>query len=74
MKKYTLLQKMLAEKLNKDPGDQLVTDVIEATAIWFEYVLEDMGIMPSAISSLLRWQHFHSEYQEELEEWCIEPD
>ena len=73
MKKYTLLQKKLAETLNKSPDDQLVTDVIEATAVWFEYLLENMGIIPSAIPTLLRWQYFHTDYQKELEERCDDP-
>lgn len=68
MKKYTKLQELLAEALDRDPEDQIVTDAIEATALWFECVLDEMGIMPSAIPSLLRWQYYHTEYQQQLEE------
>lgn len=68
MKKYTKLQEMLAEALNRNPEDQIVTDAIEATALWFECVLDEMGILPSAIPALLRWQYYHTEYQQALEE------
>lgn len=68
MTKYTKLQQMLAEALESNPDDQIITDAIEATAMWFECVLDEMGIMPSAIPALLRWQYYHTEYQQALEE------
>jgi hypothetical protein len=60
--KYTKLQEMLAETLDRNPDSSDVTGVIDTMAEWFELVLEDMGIMPSSIPSLLRWQYLHGEY------------
>lgn len=68
MTKYTKLQQMLAEVLDRPEDSQDVTQVIEATAAWFECVLDEMGIMPSAIPALLRWQYCHTEYKQAMEE------
>jgi len=42
--------------------EELAQAVIDATADWFEGVLENMGITPSAIPTLLRWQAHQHEY------------
>jgi hypothetical protein len=56
MSKYTKLQLMLAEGMGCKPGDPQVAAAIEKTAEWFEIVLETMGLQPSAIPALVRWQ------------------
>jgi hypothetical protein len=68
MSKYTKLQLMLAEGMGCEPGDPRVAAAIEKTAEWFEIVLETMGLQPSAIPALVRWQHWHSVMTEEFEE------
>jgi hypothetical protein len=62
MSKFTKLQEMLGEALEKEPGSAEVVEVIDTMAEWFELLLEDMGIEPASISSLLRWQYLHSDY------------
>jgi hypothetical protein len=62
MSKFTKLQEMLGEALEKGPGSAEVVEVIDAMAEWFELLLEDMGIEPASIPSLLRWQYLHSDY------------
>ena len=62
MSKFTKLQLMLGEALNKRADDQQVVEVIDTMAEWFEILLEDMGIEPASIPSLLRWQYLHSDY------------
>jgi hypothetical protein len=66
MTKHTKLQEMIGEALDRHPDSSDVTNVIEATAAWFECVLEQMGLEPAAIPALLRWQYFHSEYMDSL--------
>ncbi len=61
MPKHTKLQIMVAKALDLGPEDNDVTAVIEATAEWFEILLENMGIQPSAIPALLRWQYLQGE-------------
>ncbi len=61
MSKFTKLQEMLGEALEKEPGSAEVVEVIDTMAEWFELLLEDMGIEPASIPSLLRWQYLHSE-------------
>lgn len=68
MSKYTKLQQMLAEGMGCEPGDPQVAAAIEKTAEWFEIVLETMGLQPTAIPALVRWQHWHSVMSEEFEE------
>jgi hypothetical protein len=68
MSKYTKLQQMLAEGMGCEPGDPQVAAAIEKTAEWFELVLETMGLQPTAIPALVRWQHWHSVMSEECEE------
>ncbi len=62
MSKFTKLQLMLGEALNKRADDQDVVEVIDTMAEWFEFLLEDMGVEPASISALLRWQYLHSDY------------
>jgi predicted ATP-dependent Lon-type protease len=62
MSKSTKLQEMLAEALDREPDSLLVMEVIDTMAEWFELLLEDMGIEPASIPSLLRWQYLHSDY------------
>lgn len=64
MNKFTKLQQMIAEAMEDDilPDDPQVIAVIDVMAEWFELVLEDMGIEPASIPSLLRWQYLHSNY------------
>ena len=62
MSQFTKLQEMLGEALDKEPGSTEVVEVIDTMAEWFEFLLEDMGIEPASIPSLLRWQYLHSDY------------
>ncbi len=62
MSQFTKLQEMLGEALEKEPGSAEVVEVIDTMAEWFELLLEDMGIEPASIPSLLRWQYLHSDY------------
>jgi hypothetical protein len=62
MSKFTKLQEMLGEALEKEPSSAEVVEVIDTMAEWFELLLEDMGIEPASIPSLLRWQYLHSDY------------
>ena len=64
MSKYTKLQQMLAEGMECEPGDPQVAAAIEKTAEWFEIVLETMGLQPTAIPALLRWQYLQGELME----------
>jgi hypothetical protein len=68
MSKYTKLQLMLAEGMQCEPEDPKVAAAIEKTAEWFEIVLETMGLQPSAIPALVRWQHWHSVISDNYEE------
>ena len=65
MSKHTKLQIMLGEALRCDPDDEKMFLVLETMASWFEYVGENIGIMPSAIPALLRWQHLQGELIED---------
>jgi hypothetical protein len=62
MSQFTKLQEMLGEALDREPNSSDVTGVIDTMAEWFDLVLEDMGIEPASIPSLLRWQYLHSDY------------
>lgn len=42
--------------------NEMSSVAIDAVAEWFDEVLEVMGIMPSAIPSLLHWQAHSHEY------------
>jgi hypothetical protein len=52
---------MLGEALDRYPESSDVTAVIDVMANWFELVGETIGIQPSAIPALLRWQHLQGE-------------
>lgn len=45
--------------------EQLAQEVIETVAGWFEDVLKEIGIQPSAIPALLHWQAYQHEYMAE---------
>ncbi len=76
MSKYTKLQQMLAEGMGCEPGDPQVAAAIEKTAEWFEVVLETMGLQPSAIPALVRWQGVQGEllYPDDEEEEISEEE
>ena len=42
--------------------EELAQAVIDATADWFEDVAQSIGIIPSAIPTLLRWQAHQHEH------------
>jgi len=47
----------------RDSGrEKLAQAVIDATADWFDDVLPNIGIVPSAIPTLLKWQAHQHEY------------
>lgn len=60
MGNHTKLQIMIGEALDYAPDSPKVSAVIEATAEWFELVMENIGLQPSAIPALVRWQYWHS--------------
>lgn len=41
----------------------IAQEAIETTAQWFDEVLDTIGIMPSCIPNLLRWQAHSHEYE-----------
>jgi hypothetical protein len=61
MAKHTKLQIALGQALNCEPDDGKVTLVLETLAIWFEYALEHIGMQPTVIPTLLRWQYQQGE-------------
>jgi hypothetical protein len=65
MAKHTKLQIMLGEALDYAPDSPKVTAVIDVMANWFELVGETIGIQPSAIPCLLRWQYLQGELTED---------
>ena len=62
----TKLLKMVESALETAPPNEEAEAqaVIDATADWFEEVLEQIGIQPSSIPTLLRWQAHQHEYEE----------
>jgi hypothetical protein len=64
MSKHTKLQIMLGEALDRHPESSDVTAVIDVMANWFGLVGETIGIQPSAIPALLRWQYLQGELME----------
>ena len=68
MSKYTKLQIMVGEALDYAPDSPKVTAAVEAMADWFDILLENMGIQPSAIPALLRWQVLQGEFTEDSNE------
>ena len=65
MSKHTKLQIMLGEALDRHPESSDVTAVIDVMADWFTLVGETIGIQPSAIPALLRWQYLQGELMED---------
>ena len=60
----TKLLKMIENALETAPPNEVAEAqaVIDATADWFEEVLDQIGITPSSIPTLLRWQAHQHEY------------
>jgi hypothetical protein len=58
----TKLQEMIGETICREPSSSYVAEVIETMAKWFDFVLEDIGVEPSAIPALLRWQYHETEW------------
>jgi hypothetical protein len=56
MAKHTKLQLALGQALECEPDNEKVTLVLETMATWFEYALEHIGMQPSVIPCLIRWQ------------------
>ena len=65
---YTKLQHMIGDALDYPPGHPKVDSTIEAVAQWFELLLENMGIQPSSVPALVRWQYWQSKITQEMEE------
>lgn len=61
----TKLQTMLGEALGRPADSPEVTAVIEASADWFDCVLEEIGLQPNVIPTLLRWQYLQGEFIED---------
>lgn len=64
MSEHTKLLTMVMEYLETAPPDTEMEAraAICAVADWFDELLETMGVMPSAIPALLRWQANQHEY------------
>ena len=64
MTNRTKLLTMVTDALEIAPPDSegQAQAAIDTVAVWFEEVLETMGITPSAIPSLLQWQAHQHEY------------
>ena len=73
MSKFTKLQEMIGETICQKPNSGYVAEVIETMAEWFDLVLGDMGIEPSSIPALLRWQYHETEWPD-LGEAVLPPD
>lgn len=58
-----LLKMVMAELETAPPNTEAEAQAaICAVADWFDELLETMGVMPSAIPALLRWQANQHEY------------
>jgi len=56
---------MIEDAVHRSPNfdeETIAQNVIDATADWFEEVLGQIGITPSCIPTLLRWQAHQHEY------------
>ena len=64
MSDRTKLLKMVEAAIEVSPPDTELEAraAIDAVADWFDELLETMGVMPSAIPALLRWQAHQHEY------------
>jgi hypothetical protein len=70
MTNKTKLLKEITEVIHfhceRDSGrEELAQAVIDITADWFEDVGQNIGIIPSTIPTLLRWQAHRHEYLDE---------
>ena len=63
----TKLLKMVEDAIDRSPDNTeiMAQNVIDATADWFVIMLESIGIQPSSIPTLLRWQAYQHEYLNE---------
>ena len=64
MTNRTKLLTVVSEALDRAPPDSEAEAqaAIDAVADWFEEVLGVMGVTPSSIPTLLRWQAHQHEY------------
>ena len=64
MTKKTKLLQMAEDAINRSPDDEeiMAQFVVDSVADWFEEVLQSMGITPSTIPTLLRYQAHQHEY------------
>ena len=64
MTKRTKLLTMVTEALDVAPpySERQAQAAIDAVAEWFEEVLDNIGIQPSEIPTLLQWQAHQHEY------------
>ena len=64
MTERTKLLTMVMEALDVAPpySERQAQAAIDAVAEWFEEVLDNIGIQPSAIPTLLQWQAHQHEY------------
>ena len=63
MTEKTKLLKMVEDALQTAPNEEAAARAaIYAVAEWFDEVLQHMGITPSSIPTLLRWQANQHEY------------
>ena len=60
----TKLLQMVEDAINRSPDDEeiMAQFVVDSVADWFEEVLDKIGITPSSIPTLLRWQAHQHEY------------
>lgn len=60
----TKLLLLVESAIDRSPDDSAIMAefVVDAVADWFEEVLDSIGIQPSAIPALLRWQAHQHEY------------
>ena len=62
----TKLLRMVEDAINRSPDDPEIMsqNVVDSVADWFEEVLDQIGIQPSCIPTLLRWQAHQHEFIE----------
>ena len=60
----TKLLRMVEDAINRSPDDPEIMsqNVVDSVADWFEEVLNQIGIQPSCIPTLLRWQAHQHEF------------
>ena len=60
----TKLLQMVEDAINRSPDDEeiMAQFVVDSVADWFEEVLDQIGITPSSIPTLLRWQAHQHEF------------